>query len=50
VKLNIRIYNLSGQLQRSNDKAERICVAGLPPGIYILADEFGRAGNLVINP
>jgi len=49
-KLKIRIYNLTGQLQITTGITDRILVAGLSQGLYIVVDESGRTGKLVINP
>jgi hypothetical protein len=46
--LTICLYDLSGQLRLQAEKTCRIPVTGLPPGIYILKDEKGRAGKLVV--
>jgi hypothetical protein len=47
-KLNISIYDLSGQLQLTTGITDKISVAGLPPGLYVLIDENGRAGKLIV--
>ena len=47
---NIRICSLSGKIFLSTGFTDKIDISGLEPGMYILKDEQGRTGKLVITP
>ncbi|MBU2650492.1 MAG: CotH kinase family protein [Bacteroidetes bacterium] len=45
---DIRIYDYSGRLVSWRNKTDKVEIGNLTPGMYIIIDEYGRNGKLIV--